>query len=111
MGTTGENPITPNTQIRLTIGKALALAAAIISGGAMIANGYYELKASILQMDFRITAMAAVVSKADPAAVKDTCKEIVAKELADLVVECPKNVRKGETVLGCKPVLRRYKGD
>lgn len=97
--------ITPESKVSLTVWKVGTVLAAVFMAGWLGNHGYQEIRDSIRQLDERLVALTSKVDQADPARLRDDTRRQVMQLLRGLVIECPRPVRKGETVAACKVVL------
>lgn len=100
-----EHPsISESSQVKLTLQRAAIIAAGLFSGGAVAGIAYNELQKSVAALDIRVAEMAKVVARLDAPSIRDMCRALVKEEMRTIVVQCPKQVRRGEAVGPCKVV-------
>lgn len=106
VSTTAEyRPLSPKTPIRVTLWTAGGIIAAVFLGGWQAAIRLTHIEETMRSLDVRLVDVQAKVASTDPAHVRDDLRRIMRGQLRGLTVQCPRPVRRGETVAECKVVL------
>lgn len=97
--------ITHKTRFSAPLSALVAGAVGLLGAAWAVFGGYTNIQWSLRTFGERLIQIDAKLGNYDPAAVTATCKRTLVEELGTMVIECPRSVRRGETVGPCRVVF------